>query len=92
MPEGVPCSSRNEVKPGEALPEVWGGGVNKWPWAIPLLAANKPTKPELVGHFAPEAPDFNLRVPDQVRVGIFDKHLAGGLPTGRPARTRCRIS
>jgi hypothetical protein len=33
------------------------------------------TKPELVGHFAPEAPDFNLRIPDQVRVQIFLRHL-----------------
>lgn len=77
MLEGVPCSARNEVKPGEALPEVWGGGVNKWPWAIPLIEANEATKPELVGHFALEAPDFNLRVPDQVREDIFEKHLAG---------------
>ena len=77
MLEGVPCSARNEVKPGETLPEVWGGGVNKWPWAIPLIEANKPTKPELVGHFATEAPDFNLRVPDQIREDIFEKHLAG---------------
>ncbi len=77
MLEGVPCSSRNEVKPGEKLPEVWGGGVNKWPWAIPLIEENKPTKPELVGHFALEAPDFNLRVPDQVREDIFEKHLIG---------------
>ncbi len=77
MLEGVPCSQRNEVKPGETLPEVWGGGINKWPWAIPLIEANRATKPELVGHFAPEAPDFNLRVPDQVREDIFEKHLAG---------------
>lgn len=76
MLEGKTCS-RNEVKPGEKLPDVWGGTVNKWPWAIPLLASNTPTKPELVGHFAPEAPDFNLRVPDQIRVDIFEKHLAG---------------
>ena len=67
------------MKPGEKLPEVWGGGVNKWPWAIPLISSNKATKPELVGHFAEEAPDFNLRVPDQVRVDIFLKHLDGWL-------------
>ena len=79
MGEGAPCSERNEVKPGEALPAVWGGGKNIWPWAIPLIASNKPTKPELVGHFAPEAPDFNLKVPDQIRVGIFLKHLDGWL-------------
>jgi len=77
MLEGKSCSQRNEVKPGEKLPEVWGGGVNKWPWAIPLIATNTPTKPELVGHFAPEAPDFDLKVPDQIRVDIFEKHLAG---------------
>jgi predicted heme/steroid binding protein len=33
------------------------------------------TKPELVGHFAEEAPDFDLMVPDQVRVNIFERHL-----------------
>src|SRR6201999_3733927 len=49
----------------------------KWPWPIPLLARNTPTKPELVGHFAPEAPDFNLRVPDQIRAEIMLKHLKG---------------
>jgi hypothetical protein len=59
------------------LPAVWGGTPNKWPWAIPLIASNTPTKPELVGHFAAEAPDFNLLVPDQIRVDIFAKHLAG---------------
>jgi DNA-binding beta-propeller fold protein YncE len=76
--EGKTCS-RNEVKPGEKLPEVWGGGVNQWPWAIPLLAANHATKPELVGHFATESPDFNLRVPDQLRVNVFMRHLDGWL-------------
>ena len=78
MLEGAVCS-RNDVKPGEKLPEVWGGGVNKWPWAIPLIASNKATKPELVGHFAPEAPDFNLKIPDQIREDIFEKHFAGWL-------------
>ena len=49
--------------------------MNKWPWPIPLIASNKATKPELVGHFAPEAPDFNLAVPDQIRVEVFLRHL-----------------
>ena len=49
--------------------------MNKWPWAIPLIAANTATKPELVGHFATEAPDFNLHVPDQIRVEVFLRHL-----------------
>jgi DNA-binding beta-propeller fold protein YncE len=74
--EGLSCQNPS-IKPGEAIPEAWGGGVNKWPWAIPLLAKNIPTKPELVGHFAPEAPDFNLRVPDQIRAEIMMKHLKG---------------
>ena len=65
------------IEPGEAIPAEWGGGVNKWPWAIPLLEKNVATKPELVGHFAEESPDFNLRVPDQIRVEVFLRHLAG---------------
>jgi hypothetical protein len=74
--EGARCSQPT-VKPGGAFPEEWGGGVNKWPWPVPLLAKNIPTKPELVGHFAPESPDFNLRVPDQIRAEIMLKHLKG---------------
>jgi hypothetical protein len=72
--QGCDCA-RKAIAPGEELPAEWGGGVNKWPWPIPLIAANVPTKPELVGHFAAEAPDFNLMVPDQVRVEIFLRHL-----------------
>jgi DNA-binding beta-propeller fold protein YncE len=64
-----------EIKPGGAIPAVWGGGENKWPWAIPLLARNVATKPELVGHFAEEQPDFNLLVPDQIRAEVFLRHL-----------------
>lgn len=72
--EGQACS-RKAIAPGEQLPPEWGGGVNKWPWPIPLIATNTATKPELVGHFAPEAPDFNLAIPDQIRVEIFLQHL-----------------
>jgi len=68
------CVSK-EIDPGGKIPEVWGGGVNKWPWAIPLLARNVATKPELVGHFAEEQPDFNLRIPDQIRVEVFLRHF-----------------
>jgi hypothetical protein len=42
-----------------------------------LIAANVATKPELVGHFAEETPDFNLMVPDQIRAEIFIRHLQG---------------
>ncbi len=86
MLEGKSCASRSEVKPGETLPAVWGGGVNKWPWAIPLIATNSATKPELVGHFVPEAPDFNLLIPDQIRVNIFEKHLAGWIADKRTGK------
>ncbi len=75
---GRPCTKK-AIEPGEAIPENWGGGVNKWPWPIPLMAANTATKPELVGHFAKEAPDFNLAVPDQIRVDIFMRHLKAWL-------------
>jgi DNA-binding beta-propeller fold protein YncE len=70
-----PSCARKAVAPGEPLPAEWGGGVNKFPWPIPLIASNTATKPELVGHFAPEMPDFNLAVPDQVRVEVFLRHL-----------------
>jgi DNA-binding beta-propeller fold protein YncE len=72
--EGRHCE-RKGIKPGEAIPAIWGGGINQWPWDIPLLATNVATKPELVGHFAEETPDFNLRVPDQIRAEIFLRHL-----------------
>jgi DNA-binding beta-propeller fold protein YncE len=74
MLPGETCA-KPEIKPGEALPANWGGGTNLWPWGIPRLAKNIATKPELVGHFAVESPDFNLRVPDQIRVQIFEQHL-----------------
>ncbi|NYF88717.1 bifunctional YncE family protein/alkaline phosphatase family protein [Tunturiibacter empetritectus] len=72
--EGAKCQ-KPSIMPGETLPAEWGGGVNKWPWPIPLLATNIATKPELVGHFAVEQPDFNLRVPDQIRADVFLKHF-----------------
>jgi DNA-binding beta-propeller fold protein YncE len=74
--EGTKCA-REAIQPGEEIPVEWGGGVSKWPWAIPLLAANVATKSELVGHFAVEAPDFNLRIPDQIRAEVFLRHFAG---------------
>jgi DNA-binding beta-propeller fold protein YncE len=76
MLAGPKCAQK-AYAPGAALPEAWGGGTNKWPWPIPVLAANTATKPELVGHFDPDAPDFNLQVPDQIRVDIFLHHLQG---------------
>jgi len=74
MLPGAKCA-RKAIASGEQIPAEWGGGTNKWPWPIPLIASAKPTKPELVGHFAPEAPDFNLAIPDQIRVEVFLRHL-----------------
>jgi DNA-binding beta-propeller fold protein YncE len=70
-----PACAHKAYAPGEALPAEWGGGVNKWPWPIPVLLTNIATKPELEGHFAAESPDFNLTVPDQIRVEVFLRHL-----------------
>ncbi len=75
LTEQAACAKK-EIAPGGALPEVWGGGPNQWPWAIPMLASNVATKPELVGHFATEQADFNLRVPDQIRYAVFERHFA----------------
>lgn len=72
--EGESCR-RAAIAPGEQIPAEWGGGANRFPWSIPLIASNIATKPELVGHFAAEYPDFNLLVPDQVRFAIFERHL-----------------
>jgi YVTN family beta-propeller protein len=74
MQEGAACRQK-AIEPGGQIPAEWGGGVNKWPWPIPLIASAKATKLELVGHFAAEAPDFNLAVPDQIRVEVFLRHL-----------------
>jgi hypothetical protein len=74
MLEGATCRKK-AIAPGEEFPPEWGGGVNKWPWPVPLIASNTATKTELVGHFAKESPDFNLAIPDQIRVEIFLRHL-----------------
>ena len=73
LPQGAPCP-RNSIKPGEPLPDYLGqphGSKSPWPWEIPMISADIPTKPELVGHFDPRYPDFNLNVPDQLRADEF---------------------
>lgn len=72
-----PHCGQGAIKPGQAIPAEWGGGINQWPWALPLLASSRATKPELVNHFAPEAPSFNLQIPDQIRANVFLRHLKG---------------
>jgi DNA-binding beta-propeller fold protein YncE len=75
MSGGTASCPTPTIEPGGDLPPEWGGGKNLWPWAIPRLTDNVATKPELVGHFAAESPDFNVRVPDQIRVEVFLRHF-----------------
>ena len=73
-PEREKCASP-AIRPGGAVPENYGGGRSKYPWAIPLIAQNVATKPELVGHFDPNYPDFELDFPDQMRFEEFDTYF-----------------
>ncbi len=62
---------RAAIHKGEAIPENYGGGPSPYPWAIPFIATNTATKPELQGHFDPAFPDFQITFPDQLRVEEF---------------------
>ena len=71
-PEGQATGcSRPAIRKGEAIPANYGGAISPYPWAIPLIAQNIATKPELVGHFDPLFPDFEIDFPDQLRVEEF---------------------
>jgi DNA-binding beta-propeller fold protein YncE len=77
-PEGKSCP-RTEVKKGEPLPPNLGrphGSASPWPWAVPLIAKDVATKPELRGHFDPRYADFKLDFPDQLRVDEFLNEFA----------------
>lgn len=63
------------IQPGQEIPAAWGGGKNLFAWPIPRLAHNQATKPELEGHYSKIYPDFNLMVPDQIRVNVFLNQL-----------------
>jgi DNA-binding beta-propeller fold protein YncE len=74
-----PCR-RKVILKGDPLPENVGqphGSPSPYPWAIPVLARNIPTKPELRGHFDPRFPDFELSYPDQLRVDEFLNEFNG---------------
>lgn len=62
---------RAAIHKGEAIPANYGGGTSPYLWPIPLIAKNVATKPELMGHFDPQYPDFELAFPDQLRVEEF---------------------
>jgi DNA-binding beta-propeller fold protein YncE len=70
-PEGSHYCEHPFIEKGDSIPANYGGGVSPYPWPIPLIYKNVATKPELVGHFDPEYPDFELSFPDQLRVNEF---------------------
>ncbi len=74
-PQPAQCGARGDIRHGEALPQNYGGGASPYPWPIPLIKENVPTKPELVGHFDPKYPDFELSFPDQLRMEEFLTHF-----------------
>lgn len=74
---GCPVKS---IAPGHNLPNNVGnphGGASPYPWNIPMIASNVPTKPELRGHFDAKFPDFELDFPDQLRVDEFMNEFIG---------------
>ena len=76
-PEPALCGRSGAIHKGDPVPASYGGGVSPYPWPIPLIYKNIATKPELVGHFDPQYPDFNLSFPDQLRVEEFLTHFRG---------------
>ena len=74
--EHPPDCARKEVKPGEDLPANLGGGKSPYKFAIPLMAYDAPTKPELRGHFDPNYADFKVEYPDQFRADEFLREFA----------------
>lgn len=72
-PTSAPCP-KAEIKKGDPLPEYLGnprGGPSPWPWAIPIMKRNRPTKAALRDHYDPQFPDFNMNYPDQLRADEF---------------------
>lgn len=77
--EGAPCE-KTWISKGERLPAQLGYGANDlspYPWKIPQVAKNTPTKPELRKHFDAMYPDFNLEYPDQLRADEFLREFRG---------------
>ena len=86
-PEATHYCKQPFILPGGKIPAMYGGGVSKYPWKIPLLYKNTATMPQLVGHFDPYYPDFNLSFPDQLRVNEFLRHFRKwvvAVKAGRP--------
>ena len=74
--EGTPLAKpmncdEQPIRLGDPLPAYAGGGPSPYPWDIPVIGENVPTKRELVGHFDPHYPDFRMEFPDQLRLDEF---------------------
>jgi hypothetical protein len=83
---GVACA-RAVIKKGEPLEKNVGdprGGPSPYPWEIPVLAKNIASQAELLGHFDPLFPDFEVAYPDQLRADEFLNEF-GGFVTARKA-------
>ena len=64
LPAGASCSKKF-IQHGEPLPRNVGtphGSPSPYPWPIPIMYRDVPTKPEIVGHFDPQFPDFRLEI------------------------------
>jgi DNA-binding beta-propeller fold protein YncE len=82
------------IKPGEPLPSNVGrphGAKSPYHWPIPMFAGDVPTKPELVGHFDPRSPGFQLLYPDQLRADEFLNEFAGFAQARREGRTSAEL-
>ena len=87
-PPGEACP-RPFIQKGEPLPPNLGqphGSPSPWPWRVPMIARDVPTKPELAGNFDPNYPDFNLLYPDQLRVDEFLNEFASFVQARRERR------
>jgi DNA-binding beta-propeller fold protein YncE len=77
--EGEACP-RTVINKGEPLEKNVGeprGGPSPYPWAIPVLATNVASEAELLGHFDPLFPDFEVAYPDQLRTDEFLNEFHG---------------
>jgi hypothetical protein len=59
------------------------GTPSQYPWPVPILASNEPTKPELRDHFDPKYADFRMDYPDQLRADEFLREFAGFVRDGK---------
>ncbi len=82
------------IKPGELLPSNVGrphGARSPYHWPIPNFAGDVPTKAELLGHFDPHFPGFQLRYPDQLRADEFLNEFSAFTRARREGRTSAEL-